>query len=408
MDSKRKRIVILGGGFAGLRFLYNVNRDLRDLIDITLIDERSTSLEKPSLPEVALSGKDVSLVQINFESIIKGENLHFLNQSAMDIDAENNRVTMRDGSTIDYDYLVIATGAVKDYDAVKGYRNHGYSVCDDVEAPKLWGALKKFKGGNVVIGSAKTEWDPETTDIRLAAPCEGPIGEIMFMIDYYLRQHGLREKSTINVFSPGEIFFEDVGENVQSRISPLIKSHEINVFTEKILVEITEKGVKFEDGTFMDSDLSIIIPPYSGTDIIKRSKLGDRYGFIRTNDEMRVPGFSNIFVVGDTNSNSMPKLGHIATMQADVAASSLAKELTGSGYVRELKPEIFCIMNRGGSEATLILSDTIFGGKTDMTLDGPVAHTMKIGFDSYYYYTRGHMPPEFLQSSLEKFLKSMR
>ncbi|MEM0156939.1 MAG: FAD-dependent oxidoreductase [Thermoplasmataceae archaeon] len=408
MDSKRKRIVILGGGFAGLRFLYDVNRDLGDTVDVTLIDERSTSLEKPSLPEVALSGKDVSLVQIKFESIVKGENLHFLNQSAVNIDAEKNKVTMGDGSSLEYDYLVIATGAVKDYDAVSGYRSYGYSVCDDVEAPKLWEALKNFKGGKIVIGSAKTEWDPETTDIRLAAPCEGPIGEIMFMIDYYLRQHGLREKSTITVFSPGEIFFEDVGENVHSKIGPLIKNHEINVFTKKILVEITEKGVKFEDGTSMDSDLSIIIPPYSGTDIIKKSKLGDGFGFIRTNNEMRVPEFSNIFVVGDTNANSMPKLGHIATMQADVAASSLVRELTGRGDVKELRPEIFCIMNRGGSDATLILSDAIFGGKTDLTIDGPVAHTMKIGFDSYYYYTRGHMPPEFLQSSLEKFLKSLK
>jgi sulfide:quinone oxidoreductase len=40
----------------------------------------------------------------------------------------------------------------------------------------------------------------------LAAPCEGPIGEIMFMLDYYLRKHNRRDKTNITVFTPGEIF----------------------------------------------------------------------------------------------------------------------------------------------------------------------------------------------------------
>ena len=101
----------------------------------------------------------------------------------------------------------------------------------------------------------------------------------------------------------------------------------------------------------------------------------------------------------------MPKLGHIATIQADVAASSFAKEITGKGQVIEFKPEIFCIMNRGGTEATLILSDTLYGGNIDRTMNGPIAHLMKWGFDAYSYYTRGKLPPEFVQKSLERMLK---
>ncbi len=407
-NSPRKSVIVIGGGFAGLRFLYDMTSQLRDKVDLTLIDERATSLEKPSLPEVALDGKPVSMVQIPLEAVISKNNAKFVNKSVNEIRPEENILVLSDGKSLSYDYLVIATGAVKDYDSIPGYRDYGYSVCDDVEAPKLWDALNRFKGGNIVIGSAKTEWSSETTDLRLAAPCEGPIGEILFMIDYFLRKENLREKSSITVFSPGSVFFEDVGENVHSKIVPLLSQRGVKVLTSKILKKIESDHVEFEDGTALPSDFSIIIPPYSGTKVIKQSGLGDQYGFVRTGADMRSIKFKNVFVVGDSNANSMPKLGHIAIMQADVAFSSFANELLHSGPIKEFKPEIFCIMNRGGSEATLILSDTLYGGTTDLTVDGPIAHTMKWGFDSYYYYTKGHMPPEMLQSPLERFLKLVK
>lgn len=196
-----KKMIIIGGGFAGLRFLYNLNKHMAGQFDITLIDERKTSLEKPSLPEVAIEGKGVSKVQIPFEKIIKRGKAKFVNQSVVKVDPESQKVFLKDGNSLTYDYLMIATGAIKDYDAIPGFNEYAYSVCDDVQAPKLWSKLKSFKGGKVVVGSAKTDWSAETA-IPLTAPCEGPIGEVMFMIDHFLREENLREKSSIDVFSP--------------------------------------------------------------------------------------------------------------------------------------------------------------------------------------------------------------
>jgi sulfide:quinone oxidoreductase len=407
-NNKKKKVLIVGAGFAGLRFFYDLTEKLSADVEVTVIDERTTSLEKPSLPEVALDGKQVSLVQIELENIIRSRGARFVNKTLVEIKPGENTVVLSDGESMSYDYLVVATGAVKDYDAIPGYREFGYSVCDDVEAPKLWKALKSFKGGKIVIGSAKTDWSPETTDLRLAAPCEGPIGEILFMIDHYLREKNLRDKSSITVFSPGHIFFEDVGKNVHSKIEPLLAERDISVITDKVLKNIKADRVEFEDGTDLQSDFTIVIPPYTGTDVIKKSGIGDEFGFVRTDLEMRSMKFRNILVTGDSNANSMPKLGHIAIMQADVAFSSLVKEIKGAGYIKEFKPEIFCIMNRGGSDATLILSDVLYGGTTDVTLDGSIAHTMKWGFDSYYYYMRGLMPPEILQEPMERILKLVK
>ncbi len=401
----KKRVVIIGAGFGGLRFLYDIKKQFKNDMDIVIVDERETSLEKPSLVEVALAGKPVSHTQIPIKNIAKSQNAEFVNSRATMIDAEKNLVTLKDGSILNYDYLVIATGAVKNYDAIPGFKEYGYSVCDDYQAPRMWNAINNFKGGNVVIGASKTKWGEKSTDIKLDAPCEGPIGEIMFMLDFFLREHDLREISSLTVFTPGKIFFDDVGPKIHKKIEPIITKKGIKIVTEKVITRIEKNSVHFEDGTELPSDLTLVIPPYTGPELIKDSGLGDEYGFIRTDEHMRHPLHQNIFVVGDCNANSMPKLGHIATLQADVAASSFANEITGKGSVIKFKPEVFCIMNRGGVEATLILSDTLFGGKVDKTLNGPIAHLMKWGFDTYSYYTRGKLPPELLQKSLETMLK---
>lgn len=404
-NDKKKRIVIIGAGFGGLRFLYDVKKEIGKKFEITLIDMRTTSLEKPSLVEVALAGKPVAHTQIPIGKIAKKNNIEFINSRVEQIFAEKNEVKLLNGNLINYDYLVIATGAVKDYEAISGFEEHAYSVCDDEHAPKMWDAINNFKGRNVVIGASKTNWDEKSTEIKLDAPCEGPIGEIMFMLDFFLRERDLREITTITVFTPGKVFFDDVGPRIHEKVGSVISKKEIKVITEKVLKSIEGKSVIFEDGTQLPSDLTLVIPPYTGPEVIKNSGLGDEYGFIKTDLEMRHPQHHNIFVVGDCNTLSMPKLGHIAVLQADVAVSSLMKEINGNGEIIEFKPEIFCIMNRGGVEATLILSNTLFGGHVDKTVNGPLAHLMKWGFDSYSYYTHGKLPPELLQSTMEKMLK---
>ena len=403
-----KKIVIIGGGFAGLRALYRIMKALGNMVDVTLLDRSEFSIEKPSLPEVALAGKEPSKVRIPLKQPVESKGARFVMDNAMKIDPVNKVVMTDGGAKIDYDILLIATGAVKDYDSISGFRDYGFSICDDFQAERLAKRLENFEGGKVVIGSARTEWDQDSTRIKLDAPCEGPIGEVMFMIDTYLNERGIRGKSTITVFTPGAVFFDDVGESVHAELAPFIREHKISVLTNKIITAIDDHAVLFSDGTNLESDLTIIIPPYRGPDVISVSRLGDSRGFIRTNDEMRHTEYGDIFVIGDVNAGSMPKLGHIAIMQADVAVAAIIKEITGQGEVPKPRPEIFCIMNRGRDGATVILSDTLFGGSRDIAYSGRLAPTFKWGFDSYYFYTHGHMPPEIFQEPVEWLVKLLK
>ncbi len=406
MSTSRPRVVILGGGFAGLRSLFRL-RSLSHRVDLTLVDPRDSSLARPSLPEVALAGKSVEHSRFPLRGPVTRSGATFIHQAAERVEASERRVIFQNGDVLHYDFLLLAVGAHKDYDAIDGFREFGFSPCDDEQAPRLAHALEAFTGGPIVIGSAKSSWGTRVEAPPLAAPCEGPVAEIMFMLDHELRQRGLRDNSSIRVFSPGHIFFEDVGPRVHADVEPLVKRAEIQVTTGKVLQSLSEGKVQFEDGSSWDSALSIVLPPYVGSPLVARSTgLGDERGFVPTDTTMRHLDFERVYAAGDGTSLSMPKLGHIAVQQADVAAAALAQDLTGQGEVPIYRPEVFCIANRGGTEATLIYSNTLFGGTTDLTLEGPAAHLMKWGFDEYYFHTAGHLPPDMASDALEFMLKS--
>ncbi len=400
---EKKKIIIIGGGFAGLRNFYKLSQH-RDLFDITVIDKRDKSVERPALPEVAFAGIHVNRTLVDLKTAIAHHHGHYIHDEVILINPKLNHIHLKSGAKINYDYLVITTGAYKAFDAIKGFNEFGYSMCDEVHAPKLWQKLKNFKGGNVVIGTAKSTFGHRVKAPNLVAPCEGPVGEAMFMIDYYLRHHKLREKSIIKVFTPGAVFFEDVGDHARGKVGAVMQDREIDLLNNKVVTEITASEIKFEDGTALPSDLSIIIPPYKALPLFKESGLGDDQGFIPTDQAMRHLDYPNVFAAGDINALSQPKLGHIAVHQADIAASALIKEITGKGEIIPFQPNVFCIMDMGGDEATLIFSDHLYHGKNDLAFKSPLARMMKWGFDSYYYYTKGHMPPDFSVKALQKFL----
>ncbi len=401
----KPRIAIVGGGFAGLRALYGLRSRLGSDVQITLIDSRATSLAKPALPEVGLSGRSVEQVRFPLQPILRRAGGTFLQGTVDRVDPKRREVLLDDGRFVGFDYVFLAVGATKDYDATPGFREHGFSICDDTLAPQAWDALQRFDGGPIVVGSALSQFAAYDGIPALAAPCEGPIGEIMFMLDRELRHRDLRERTSINVFSPAEVFFEDVGEAVRGAVGPLIAGHGINVHTSKVLTRIAEDHVEFADGSSLPSAMTFIIPVYRGSPMVARSGLGDEHGFVPTDRTMRHVDHPNVFAAGDGTALAMPKLGHIAVMQADIAVASMVRDITGEGDIPPFEPEIFCIMNRGGRDATLIYSDVFFGGTHDVAISGKLPHLMKWGFDQYYYHTRGHLPPEVMERGAKALIE---
>lgn len=109
----RKRVVILGGGFAGL----NAALGLGKLpVDITLVDRRNHHTFQPLLYQVALAVLSPGDIAQPIRTILRDyQNIEVLMDEAIGFDLPQQRVKFKTGAELEYDYLIIATGSTHSY-----------------------------------------------------------------------------------------------------------------------------------------------------------------------------------------------------------------------------------------------------------------------------------------------------
>jgi NADH dehydrogenase len=109
----RPRVVIIGGGFGGLYCTRNLRRAA---VDITVIDRRNFHLFQPLLYQVATASLSPGDIASPLRTILRGQkNARVWLGDVAAIDVEARRVTLKDGDSVEYDYLVVATGATHAY-----------------------------------------------------------------------------------------------------------------------------------------------------------------------------------------------------------------------------------------------------------------------------------------------------
>lgn len=124
----KKRVVIVGGGFAGL----NLAKKLRkcNQYQVVLIDQNNYHLFKPLLYQVASAGLDPSDVSFPFRKVFRAKkNIFFRMGRMLAVHPEQNRLETSNGS-IHYDYLVIATGCVPNFFGIKDIEKYAWPMAD--------------------------------------------------------------------------------------------------------------------------------------------------------------------------------------------------------------------------------------------------------------------------------------
>ena len=109
----RKRVVVIGGGFGGL----HAAQGLKHLpVDVTIVDRRNYYVFQPLLYQVALAVLSPADIAQPIRSIVREDkNIEVLMDEAVGFDMAQNRVHLKTGSEIEFDYLVVATGSTHSY-----------------------------------------------------------------------------------------------------------------------------------------------------------------------------------------------------------------------------------------------------------------------------------------------------
>ncbi len=108
----RKRVLIVGGGFAGLKAAEVL---AKAEVNITLVDRRNHHTFQPLLYQVALAVLPPNEIAQPIRAIVRSENTQVLMDEVVNFDTAANRAILKSGTVLEYDYLILATGSTHSY-----------------------------------------------------------------------------------------------------------------------------------------------------------------------------------------------------------------------------------------------------------------------------------------------------
>tara|TARA_Y100001978_G_C23699799_1_gene440068 strand:- start:1443 stop:2627 length:1185 start_codon:yes stop_codon:yes gene_type:complete len=312
MKLLKKPIVIVGGGFAGINAALSL-KNINFSLPILVIDSHSEFIFKPLLYEVFSDEIKPWEVSPNFENIFSDTGIGFLRNQVMSIDLNENILKLKDNIIIDFQYLIIATGSSYNDFSIKGVNEYCYFFNDNNDQKKLKSLLSKSFTDNLkkeifIIGG-------------------GPSG-----VELACKIHDMYNQNfKINIVErEGEILRNNKEYN-REEAEKAIKSRKINLLLNTAVNEITETDIKvtnkLKEFTTMEhyavvwtAGVKPNIPEIS-PDI---KKINDR---VLVNRNLQLPGFENIFVIGDIaivdDNFDLPITAQVAMQQGKLVAENL-------------------------------------------------------------------------------------
>lgn len=404
----KPNVVVLGCNFAGLTVSRYLHQEAKDAINITVIDRKNYVNFIPNIPIEVFNNHDpADNLEFGFLKFLKSDNSTFIQAQIEEIDAESKKVYFtpneREGSArefIQYDYLVIALGCKLAFDKIEGFAEFGHTFSDTYYGNEIRQFLHhEYKGGPIAIGSDRfiQGQSPKLPKLPTAlAACEGPPVEIAFSLADWLKHHELGDAKKITVFTPAEVIAEDAGKKILDQLLPMMTDMGYGYKNKTIgIKKIYKDGIDFKDGSSLEAELKIIFPNWEPHDFMKHLPFVDDQGFVVTDLHMRNPDYPEIFAVGDAASVTVPKLGSLGHMEAEIVAKMIANEVINNGTVHTIEPlhpMVMCFGDMGDHKGFYMHTNEWRGGDISILKMGFTPYALKMGFKNMYYTLGGKVP----------------
>jgi len=344
-----KKIIILGGGTGGTIMANKLRKALdRNEFKITIIDKHKTHYYQPGflfIPFGIYNREDVVKPKMDF--FPPGVEVLFTDVDK--IDAEKNNIVLPDGTIVNYDILIIATGTQTRPDQTPGLLDKlWYQKIFDFYtldgALALRDFLKKWEGGNLVINIA---------DLPYKCPV-APL-EFAFLADEYFTKIGIRKKVNIKYVTPLPGAFTK--PRATKMLSTLLEEKNIEIIPDFYLEKIDndKQCIVSYDGREIPFDLLTIVPVNMGDEVIARSQLGDDLNYVPTNKfTLQSEKFENIFVIGDASNIPTSKAGSVAHFSAEILFENILSYIDNRPLNAKFDGHANCYIETGFGKGSLI------------------------------------------------------
>jgi sulfide:quinone oxidoreductase len=342
------RIVILGGGFAGIVAAETLVQRLRDEHEITLISRNDRFVFYPALVRLSFGECNPDDVSFELRRSMLDRRVNFIEGEVAYIDPDENRIVIAHGEVegnISFDYLIFALGRRLATERVSGFFEHAHHLLSLDGATKFGEAVRKLREGPVVLG--------QCAGARLPIP----VYETAFALSRSFEENGTRERFGITIVSPENLSAEFGDEKMAATLSRALKKAQIEYVPNFSIKEITSNNLIATESRSLSSNLSMLVPPFRGSSAAVRLGATDADGYINVDSTMKVIGLERIYAVGDCVSFDGPKLGHMAVRQAEVAAANVAAQITGKGTLSHYEHNLTMILETGDGDSIYFQKD---------------------------------------------------
>lgn len=382
------KVLVLGGGFAGIEAAIYLRKNE---LDVTLVSDRDYFYIYPTSIWIPTGGATKEDVSIPLDNLAMKHGFTLIVDPVAQFEAKEKRVTLQSGRILEgYDYIIAALGQDK---IQHPGMEHTLSICGKPEEATMLherlNALIDKGEGKIAIGFGGNPKD--TSAVR-----GGPAFEVLFNIDHLLKKKQLRDRFTLTFFAPMEKPGAKMGEKSLYMMDKMFKMYNIQTKIGSKITRFENDGICFEDGTKLDSDLTMFISAGTGHSVLASSGLPlSDTGFVVTNEYNEVEGFEDIYAIGDSASLMGPewraKQGHVAEVMARNTAYNIFQRTQNIdsklSYIEHLN--ILCVMDTG-SGAAFVYRDNKGGKMIPLPLIG---HWMKKGWGWYCKHSKlGNIP----------------
>ena len=392
-------IVVLGAGLGGTIAAYEIRGAFKGKAEIKVVSDSDDFWFVPSNPWVAVRWRKPDAIKVHLPPIMKRKGIEFTSAGAKRVHPEENRLELNDGSSMAYDYLVIATGPDLAFDEIEGLGPGGFtqSVCKTDHAADAADMFEKLAADPkpIIVGAVQ------------GASCFGPAYEFALILDTELKRRKIRDRVPMTFVTSepyiGHLGLDGVGDTKALLESELRDRHIKWITNAKVssvedgTMHVEEVG---EDGATKGThDLpfgfSMMLPAFRGVPaVLGIEGLTNPRGFILADKHQRNPTFKNVYSLGVCVAIppvgptpvpvGVPKTGFMIESMVTAIVENLKLELAGKEPEEEATWNAICLADFGDGGVAFIAQPQIPPRNLNWASKGKWVHLAKIGFEKYF------------------------
>ncbi|MCL2676895.1 MAG: NAD(P)/FAD-dependent oxidoreductase [Streptococcaceae bacterium] len=344
----KKKIIIIGGGFAGLKATKTLSKALKNDAEITLIDKHSYQTSMTQLHEVAAGRVPFTTVQFDFNKLLgRRKNVTIVTDEVTKLDKTNKVVTTSRGQ-YEYDYVIVAMGGEPNDFGVKGVKEHGFTLWSLENAMTIKRQLERM------VQKASTELNDEKRKAMLTFSVAGSgftgiemAGELIEWREVVARDWKIDESDiTINVIEMMPSILNMLDRRLADKALKHLEKKNVNVLLNHGITEVGQDFVRVNVGTQDEEKVEKIIPTHTliwttgvqGNTQAQAYELteSERGSRLMANDYMEAEGHEGkgIYVAGDvsahmTDGRPQPQIVEAAEQTGHTAAMNIIADIKG-------------------------------------------------------------------------------